>query len=68
MRKLEARLLPQGIDYKEIKGLSLEAIEKLNRVMPLNIGQASRISGVSPADVSVLLIWLQQHKGGRLDD
>lgn len=68
MRKLEARLLPNGIDYSEIRGLSLEAIEKLNKVKPLNIGQASRISGVSPADVSVLLIWLQQHKGGRTDD
>lgn len=64
MRKLEMRKLPEGISYREIFGLSLEAREKLDRIHPLNIGQASRISGVSPADVSVLLIWLQQHRKG----
>lgn len=58
MRRLEAKALPLDIDYKEIKGLRLEAVEKLNLIKPQNIGQASRISGVSPADVSVLLIWL----------
>ena len=52
-----------GFDYKEISGLSLEAQEKLNRVQPENIGQASRISGVSPADVSVLIIWLASQRG-----
>lgn len=58
VRKLEEKKLPQQFDYKQIKGLSLEAQEKLNRVQPENIGQAGRISGVSPADVSVLVIWL----------
>lgn len=62
VRKLEEKKLPQDIDYNDIGGLSLEAIEKLNRIKPENIGQASRISGVSPADVSVLVIWLSKMK------
>ncbi|MGN0666240.1 MAG: tRNA uridine-5-carboxymethylaminomethyl(34) synthesis enzyme MnmG [Huintestinicola sp.] len=60
VRKLEEKKLPEGTDYKNVSGLSLEAVEKLNRVKPENIGQASRISGVSPADVSVLVIWLSR--------
>ena len=64
MRKLEGKALPDDIDYSEIRGLRLEAAEKLNKQKPENIGQASRISGVSPADVSVLAVWLEQ-KGGR---
>ncbi len=62
MRKLEAKSLPEDVDYKNIRGLRLEAQEKLNKIRPLSIGQASRISGVNPADVSVLLIWLEQEK------
>ncbi len=58
MRRLEEKKLPENIDYTTIKGLRLEAQEKLNKHKPLNVGQAGRISGVNPADVSVLLIWL----------
>lgn len=61
MKTLETKKLPINFDYHEIGGLSLEAYEKLNKIQPENIGQASRISGVSPADVSVLLIWLATH-------
>ena len=61
-RKLESKRLPPEIDYAAIGGLRLEAIEKLEKIRPLNIGQASRISGVNPADISVLLIWLAARK------
>lgn len=57
--KMEEKPLPADLDYTEIKGLRIEAIQKLNKVKPLTLGQASRISGVSPADISVLLIYLQ---------
>ena len=61
-KKLESKKLSEEIDYSELKGLSLEARQKLNKVKPSSIGQASRISGVSPADISVLLIYLEQQK------
>lgn len=62
MKRLEQKKLPKDIDYKNVKGLRIEAQEKLNKVRPENIGQASRISGVNPADISVLLIHLEQNK------
>ena len=62
VRRLENKRLPRSFDYSNIIGLRLEAQEKLNKIQPLNIGQASRISGVSPADISVLLIWMAANK------
>ena len=62
MRKLEKKALDPNTNYSEIKGLRLEAIEKLNKIKPLSVGQASRISGVNPADINVLLIYLSQQK------
>ena len=62
-KKLETKILPEEIDYEQIKGISLEGRQKLNKFKPHSIGQASRISGVSPADISVLLIYLKQIKG-----
>ena len=61
-KKLEKKLLPENLDYSTIKGIRLEAQQKLNKYKPYSIGQASRISGVSPADISVLLIYLEQLK------
>ena len=59
-RKLEERPLPPDLDYRAIGGLRLEAQEKLAAIQPVSIGQAGRISGVSPADIAVLLIYLEQ--------
>ncbi|ABS40537.1 tRNA uridine-5-carboxymethylaminomethyl(34) synthesis enzyme MnmG [Clostridium botulinum] len=59
-KKYEDRLIPKSINYLDIKGLRLEAIQKLEKIKPINIGQASRISGVSPADISVLLIYMER--------
>ena len=65
MRKLEKQKLPSNLPFEQIDGLRLEAREKLSRVQPENVGQASRISGVNPADISALLIWLAAHKEER---
>ena len=62
IRKEEARLLPPELNYEAIAGLRLEARQKLMEIRPMSIGQASRISGVSPADIAVLLIYLEQMK------
>ena len=62
-RKFEKKLLPKDIDYKNVNGLRTEAEQKLNNIKPISIGQASRISGVSPADISVLLIYLEHQYG-----
>ena len=63
MKKLEDRRLPDAIDYTAIEGLRLEARQKLSRIRPKNLGQASRVSGVSPADVAVLMVYLKQNGG-----
>ena len=68
-RKFEKKLLPENIDYSDVKGLRVEAIQKLSSIRPVSIGQASRISGVSPADISVLLIYLEhQYKRNKQED
>ncbi len=61
-KKLESKLLPQNQDYSDIHGLRLEARQKLNKIQPKSLGQASRISGVSPSDMSVLIVWLESLK------
>ena len=61
-KKLEKKKIPNDIVYSDIKGLRLEARQKLDKIRPTSIGQASRISGVSPADISVLHIYIEQEK------
>lgn len=64
-RKLEQKALPADVDYLSIRGISRESAEKLAAVMPRSLGQAGRITGVSPADISVLLVWLEQNRRGK---
>ena len=64
-KRLETKLLPEDMNYKNLKGISLEARQKLDKFKPVSIGQASRISGVSPADIAVLLIYLEQRKNNK---
>ena len=61
-KKMENKKIPEDIDYSKISGLRIEARQKLEKFKPISIGQASRISGVSPADISVLLVYMMQHK------
>jgi len=67
-KKLENKLLPDKIDYLNLKGISLEARQKLDKFKPTSIGQASRISGISPADISVLLIYLEQKNMNKIEN
>ena len=60
MKKLEERPIPPDVDYLSIQGLRMEARQKLDQIRPLNLGQASRISGVSPADITALMIYLEK--------
>jgi len=62
MKKLEDKKIPSDIDYDAIHGLATEARQKLNKVRPISIAQASRISGVNPADISILLVYIEQGK------
>ena len=59
---MESKKIPLDLSYEDIKGLRIEAKQKLDKIKPSNLGQASRISGVSPADISVLLVYLKQNK------
>ena len=62
MKRLEERPLPEDMDYLSLAGIRLEARQKLQEIRPLNLGQASRVSGVSPADVAVLMVYLKQRE------
>ncbi|MEG2420756.1 MAG: tRNA uridine-5-carboxymethylaminomethyl(34) synthesis enzyme MnmG, partial [Oscillospiraceae bacterium] len=63
LRRLEGHSLPPDLDYNNLKGLRLEARQKLQKIHPLNLGQAGRISGVSPADIGALMIYLESEHG-----
>ena len=66
-KKLEQKKIPENIDYEDVKGIRIEARQKLEKFKPTSIGQASRISGISPADISVLLIYMQTLKGEKAE-
>ena len=68
MKKMENKVIPEDIDYSAISGLATEARQKLETVRPLSMGQASRISGVNPADISILLVYIEQGQIKRLSD
>lgn len=68
VKRMEEKKIPEDLDYSKIDSLATEAREKLSEVKPLNIAQASRISGVNPADISILLIYLEQGKLQRVSD
>ena len=63
LKKMNAMKIPSDLDYDEVPSLAIEAREKLKKILPLTIGQASRISGVNPADISILLVFLEQRRG-----
>lgn len=66
MKKMETKKIPEDIDYDAIHGLATEARDRLKAVRPLSVGQASRVSGVNPADVSILLVYIEQGKIARV--
>ena len=66
-KKMEDKLIPQDIEYDSLENLRLEAREKLKKIKPRSLGQASRISGVSPADISVLMIYIEQQEREKKD-
>ncbi|KHF35006.1 tRNA uridine 5-carboxymethylaminomethyl modification enzyme MnmG [Paenibacillus sp. P1XP2] len=61
LKKMDKKKIPETIDYNEIEGIAIEARQKLSSIRPLSIGQASRISGVTPADISILLVYLEHY-------
>ena len=65
---MEKMRIPPDIDYRDIAGLKLESVQKLKKLQPENIGQASRISGVSPADISVLMVYLEKRRREKKSD
>lgn len=64
--RMESEKMPKEIDYLTLEGISIEARQKLDKIRPLNLGQASRISGVSPADMSVLMVYVKRMKGHKV--
>lgn len=65
LKKMERKRIPEWIDYDDIQGIAMEARQKLKEVRPLSVGQASRVSGVNPADISILLVYLEQGRQKR---